>query len=343
MCSSDLIAAEARATGRLSIQSTFTVITAINAMVLGYLLLQSLLVLRQAAAMTAGLLLSLLLTALLSVLALLSFLIIRRRIVEPIRRLMHESQQIQQDLGRGFLSGGGSDEIGTLADGFNRVLRTMRQAMDGLDRSRRDLLDAQRQIEESLRYAGLLQQAVLPHQELNACFGLDHYLVWLPQQRVGGDFFLIHRCDQMVLVGVADCAGHGVAGAMMTMLARAGVDHAIHAVGLASPAALLAATDRELRNLLGSAEAARSLATSMDMGLLLIDPQQRRLRFAGARLGLHWSDGTAIQMLRCGRRSLGEGQPGSFIDHDIPLDPSATYTLCTDGLIDQSGGADGFG
>lgn len=327
---------------RLSIQGSFTLIAAINALVLGYLLLQSVQLLRASQGTNADLLLNLLLTVLLSVLALLSFLIIRRRIIEPIRRLLQESNQIQRDQSQGLFSTRGNDEISGLARGFNRVLLAMRRAMDDLDRSHRDLMAAQHQITESLHYAGIFQQAILPGRELEECFGGEHYVIWMPRDRVGGDFYLVHRQDGQVLVGVADCAGHGVAGAMMTMLARAGVDRAIQALGIESPAALLTRTDRELRALLGEAEGSRALATSMDIALVLIDPAQRRLRFAGARLGLCWSDGRMFDQLRGGNRSLGEGRPGTYHDQDLPLNPEATYTLCTDGMIDQCGGADGF-
>lgn len=327
---------------RLSIQGSFTLIAAINALVLGYLLLQSVQLLRSSQGTNNEILLNLLLTTLLSVLALLSFLIIRRRIVQPIRRLLQESIQIQRERNQGFFSIRGNDEISGLAEGFNRVLKAMRRAMDDLDRSHRDLMEAQHQINESLHYAGIFQQAILPGRELEECFGRDHYVLWLPRDRVGGDFYLVHRQEKQVLLGVADCAGHGVAGAMMTMLARAGVDRAIQELGIASPAALLARTDRELRALLGEAEGSRALATSMDMALVLIDPERRRLRFSGARLGLCWSDGRSLEQLRGGNRSLGDGRPGQHHDQDIPLNPDATYTLSTDGLIDQSGGPDGF-
>lgn len=249
---------------RLSIQGIFTLIAAINAVVLGYLLLQSVQLLRDSQGTSKDILLNLLLTALLSVLALLSFLIIRRRIIQPIRRLLEESIQIQREQSQGLFSIRGNDEISGLAEGFNRVLMAMRRAMEDLDRSHRDLMTAQQQITESLHYAGVFQQAILPGNELEECFGGEHYVLWMPRDRVGGDFYLVHRQDGQVLLGVADCAGHGVAGAMMTMLARAGVDRAIQALGIASPAALLARTDRELRALLGEAEGSRALATSMD-------------------------------------------------------------------------------
>jgi serine phosphatase RsbU (regulator of sigma subunit) len=331
-----------RRSRNLSIQGSFSLIAFINAVVLGYLLLQSVKLLNHSGGNNPGEVVNLLLTALLSVLALLSFLIIRGRIVQPIRQLLQESQRIQADRSQGFFSSSGSDEISGLAQGFNGVLGTMRQAMDDLAISHRALLEAQGQINASLHYASILQRAILPDTELEVNFGAAHGLLWLPRDRVGGDFYLVQRQGQRVLVGVADCAGHGVAGAMMTMLARAGVDRAIQELGIHSPAALLARTDQEMRGLLGGAGSSRAVATSMDMALVLIDPLEGWLRFSGARLGLHWCDGVRLGKLRGGNRSLGESRAGRYEDAQIALEAGVTYTLSTDGLIDQSGEADGF-
>jgi serine phosphatase RsbU (regulator of sigma subunit) len=331
-----------RRRGHLSIQGTFSLITLINGVVLGYLLLQSVKLMLQSGGNDPGQVVNLLLTALLSILALLSFLVIRRRIVQPVHQLLRESQRIQADRSQGFFSSSGSDEISGLAEGFNGVLATMRQAMDDLATSHRDLLAAQGQINESLDYASILQQAILPASVLQESLGQAHGLLWLPRERVGGDFYLAHREGRRILVGLADCAGHGVAGAMMTMLARAGVERAIRELGILSPAALLARTDQEMRGLLGEAGNSRAVATSMDMALVLIDPREGWLRFAGARLGLHWSDGVRGGRVRGGNRSLGDGRSNAWEDHQIALNAGVTYTLSSDGLIDQSGEADGF-
>ena len=331
-----------RRSKRLSIQASFSLIASINGVVLVYLLLQSVKLLHHSGGNNPAEVVNLLLTGLLSVLALLSFLIIRGRIVQPIRQLLQESQRIQADRSEGFFSVNGNDEISGLAQGFNGVLGTMRQAMDDLAISHGALLETQGKINDSLHYASILQRAILADTELEENFGAAHGLLWLPRDRVGGDFYLVHRQGQLVLVGVADCAGHGVAGAMMTMLARAGVDRAIQELGIHSPAALLARTDQEMRGLLGGAGSSRAVATSMDMALVLIDPREHWLRFAGARLGLHWSDGVHLGKLRGGNRSLGESRSCRYEDHQIPMEAGVTYTMSTDGLIDQSGEADGF-
>lgn len=327
---------------RLTIHGTFTLIAALNGFVLAYLLVSSLQALAVSGLANPAVVLSLSLTVLLALLAGLSYLIIRRRIVAPIRRLLSEALWIQREDPAGVFSIVGEDEISTLAAGFNEVLRCMRQALMDLDASNRDLLAAREQIEASLAYASLLQRSILPAQELAELFGEQHGLLWLPRDRVGGDWYLVHRAGPRLLLGVGDCAGHGVSGAMMTMLARAALDRAISELGVDSPAALLHRTDAVLRGLLGDADRSEAVATSMDLGLVSLDRQRGDLRFAGARIGLYWSDGQRIEHQRGAPRSLAETRAVRYEDHMIPLLPAGTYTLCSDGLLDQSGGASGF-
>ncbi len=128
----------------------------------------------------------------------------------------------------------------------------------------------------------------------------------------------------------------------MTMMARVGVDRAIQEVGITSPAAVLHTIDSSLREILREDQTTRSIATSMDMGLVLLDFTARRLRFAGARISLFWSDGVELNSMNGDLRALCDRRRGSYRDHDLPLLSGFTYYLTTDGYLDQSGGEDGF-
>ena len=97
-----------------------------------------------------------------------------------------------------------------------------------------------------------------------------------------------------------------------------------------------------MRTLLHGARMSKSIATSMDIGLVRLDFEARTLRFAGAKISLYWSDGQAMHMLRGDNRAICDQRLGAYTDHDIPLLPDCTYYLTTDGLLDQSGGEDGF-
>ena len=128
----------------------------------------------------------------------------------------------------------------------------------------------------------------------------------------------------------------------MTMMARAGVDRSIREVGNKSPAAILSSTDAAMRSALLDDRLTKTIATSMEMGLVAFDLEERSLRFSGARISLYWSDGEQIHCIPGENRALCERRLGSYRDHEVPILPGFTYYLSTDGYLDQSGGEHGF-
>lgn len=273
-----------------------------------------------------------------------SYLAIRRNIVKPLTSLAEEAHRIADGHLSERLTVYSDDEVGRLASAFNSVLEKMSAALEAADAANRGMAAAHKQIDDSIDYARFLQRAILPERQLMRVFAEDHFVLWQPKDRVGGDFYVFHGRDEArFLIGIGDCAGHGVPGAMMTMLARAGIDRAIHQVGIESPAAILAKTDELMRAMLADAQVTRGMATSMDVGLVYLDQAARALRFAGAKIGLYWSDGESVGEVKGERRALADRRPGAYIDHDLPLMAGHTYYLTTDGFLDQAGGEHGFG
>jgi serine phosphatase RsbU (regulator of sigma subunit) len=260
-----------------------------------------------------------------------SYRIVSLRVVEPLARLARQSERIAADDQRSddLLVVHGSDEIARLTEAFNAVLLSQRRAIA--------------QVEDSIRYAALLQKSILPDRQLQERFGTEHFVLWQPRDTVGGDYYVFHDDGARCLAGVADCAGHGVPGAMMTMLARAGIDRSIQQVGIASPAAVLQATHAGMNLVLSEAQISRALATTMDVGLVFLDFKERIMRFAGAKISLYWSDGQRVEQAQGDGRSLWDRRSGQYQDHQVPLLKGFTYYLATDGVFDQSGGDLGFG
>ncbi|MGR9107284.1 MAG: SpoIIE family protein phosphatase [Gammaproteobacteria bacterium] len=265
-----------------------------------------------------------------------SYRILSRRIIRPLSLLAAAAKRIGQQDTCNLLPVSSNDEVGHLAEAFNSVLGKMRDALAASD-------SAHKQIDASITYASLLQRALLPERKLPQVFGDGYFVLWQPRDKVGGDFYLFHGTPARYLIGIADCAGHGVPGAMMTMLARAAIDRAVDRLGVESPAAILSKTDEVMRAMLADAPTARAIATGMDVALAFVDHESRRLRFAGARLSLYWIDGDRVGELKGERRALADRNPGRYQDHEIALTDDRIYYLTTDGFLDQAGGTDGFG
>ncbi|MBS0213839.1 MAG: SpoIIE family protein phosphatase [Proteobacteria bacterium] len=249
------------------------------------------------------------------------------------------------------------DEIGQLTHSFNAMTRTVGDYMQNLEqkvadrtealRSANDqLAESNRKVMDSIRYARLIQSSILSKAEdLNALLP-EHAVLWLPRDIVGGDFHCLYRGeDGGFLLAVADCTGHGVPGAFMTMASKALLDHAVATHGMDRPAAVMGELHRGLRALLQSRYASDA-ESGLDLALVHVPADRSRLLFAGAKLPL-WvlgSDGE-VAVHRGDRQSVGYRRKGddlAFTQHAIAATPGQRYVLFTDGILDQHGGEQGF-
>jgi serine phosphatase RsbU (regulator of sigma subunit) len=277
-----------------------------------------------------------------------------RLVLNPLARLHRSVAQLSAGDYHIELRSRRDDELGDLTRAFNHMAGEIRVHTEKLEQRieerTRDLaqaneqvLQAHRAMQDSIRYASLIQNAILPHGPLTELLGEQHFLLWKPRDVVGGDFFVCRTGPGRCLLGVVDCAGHGVPGAFMTMIAQTAFDVAVSEHGLADPAALLERMDQVVRAMLRHETGARHLATSMDAGLCAVDLINNTLTFAGARLSLHWSDGAQVGEVAGERGGIADRKPTPFRNHVMTLRPEVSYYLTTDGFLDQSGGDKGYG
>lgn len=279
---------------------------------------------------------------------------VERLMLRPLRRLQQSARAIANGSYDVSLPPGGQDEIGDLSNAFGVMADKVRQhtaeleskvreRTSELENANRAMAAAHKKIGDSIDYASLIQRAILPDRQLTQSLGEHHFVLWKPRDVVGGDFYVFRSDGGNCLLGIMDCAGHGVPGALMTMLARAAIDLAITEVGPSDPAAVLTRTDSAIRAMLADAQLPRALATNTDAGLVYIDRQAGLLRYAGAKISLYASNGDALREVPGGKRALGDKRAGVYENIELSMEPGWTYTLATDGFLDQAGGEHGFG
>lgn len=279
---------------------------------------------------------------------------IERLMLRPLRRLQQSARAIANGSYDVRLPPGGQDEIGDLSRAFGVMADKVRQhtaeleskvreRTSELEDANRAMAAAHKKIGDSIDYASLIQRAILPDRQLTQSLGAHHFVLWKPRDVVGGDFYVFRSDGANCLLGIMDCAGHGVPGALMTMLARAAIDLAITEAGPSDPAGILARTDGAIRAMLADAQLPRALATNTDAGLVYIDRQAGSLRYAGAKISLYASDGATLREVPGGKRALGDKRAGAYQNIELRMEPGWTYYLATDGFLDQAGGEHGFG
>ncbi|MDC2858430.1 MULTISPECIES: SpoIIE family protein phosphatase [unclassified Delftia] len=208
-----------------------------------------------------------------------------------------------------------------------------------------------RQIMHSIEYASVIQQSLLRSSRealARACPGAD--LVWEPRDVVGGDFYQFSQDGDGWFATVADCTGHGVPGAFMTLIATSSLGQAIKEHGPRDPAALLGHVNRSVKQMLGQLDGKDGTPGSddgLDAACFWFEPAHRRLRFAGARLSLFLlhPGAEAVEVVDGQRKGVGYvDSEFDFAWNNIDLElPAGTLVFTTtDGLIDQVGGPRGI-
>jgi serine phosphatase RsbU (regulator of sigma subunit) len=221
----------------------------------------------------------------------------------------------------------------------------------GLDLMRM-VADAQeaknRQIMQSIDYASVIQRAMLhtSHEILKAELP-DSAIVWEPRDIVGGDFFLCAKFDHGVFFAMADCTGHGVPGAFMTLISSSWLAQALERDGPSDPAQLLGTLNRRIKQSLGQI-ASRDDAEQSDDGLdalfMWFNQRDGVLTYAGARTPLHVLRAGAATVTTHETDRMGVGYVATPAEHrwqnrTLPLQPRDLLYAATDGLTDQIGGA----
>ncbi|MCZ2498797.1 SpoIIE family protein phosphatase [Xylophilus sp. Kf1] len=205
-----------------------------------------------------------------------------------------------------------------------------------------------RQIMHSIEYASVIQQSTLrSSREALALACRDADLVWEPRDVVGGDFYQFSRAEDGWFATVADCTGHGVPGAFMTLIASTSLNQAIGQHGPRDPAALLGHVNRSIKQVLGQMDGKDGTPGSddgMDAACFWFEPATGRLVFAGARLSLFVlrPGAEAVEFVEGQRKGVG------YVDSEfdfawrnqaLTLPAGSLVFITTDGLIDQIGGA----
>jgi len=206
----------------------------------------------------------------------------------------------------------------------------------------RTLDDAMQLVTESIQYASRIQRSVLPEPGVLEDIFADHLVIWLPKDVVGGDIYLHRQCRGGNLLILIDCTGHGVPGAIMAMVATGAFDQALIEIPDGDPAALLARTNQLVKIVLGQEGADGESDDGFECGICRIDDAAREITFAGARFELWRLDDKDFTETKGDRTGIGYRRTEmtrDFTNHVLQDIQDSAFYMCSDGLVDQVGGA----
>jgi serine phosphatase RsbU (regulator of sigma subunit) len=200
---------------------------------------------------------------------------------------------------------------------------------------------ANKKIMDSIRYAQVIQSSILPNQKLFDQLLTNSFTIWQPRDVVGGDLLILEKCQTGYLIGVLDCTGHGVPGALMTMVASSELRRIIHSDLNTDPAAILTQLNENIKIYLGLDGDQALSDVGLDAALCFIDADKSKLIFSGARIPLFYfnSEINGIDLIKGQKVSIGYKKSArnvAFKNHELHLEQTSCFWLTTDGITDQT-------
>ena len=204
-------------------------------------------------------------------------------------------------------------------------------------------------ITASINYARRIQNAILPPPEMFSNVFSDYFIFFKPRDIVSGDYYWIKEVENHVIVTVADCTGHGVPGAFMSMLGIAFLNEIVNKIveekGIQYLQAGKILTDlRELvKKSLRQTGKDNEAKDGMDMSLFVLDRNKKILQFAGAYNSIYIVRNGELIQIKADRMPIGIfiNEKPEFTNTIFELQMGDTIYMFSDGYVDQFGGDDG--
>ncbi len=207
-----------------------------------------------------------------------------------------------------------------------------------------NLVTAQnKEITDSIHYAERIQKAVMPYYDFLDKTLADHFIMLHPKDIVSGDFFWMTQKDELVIVAAADCTGHGVPGAFMSMLGVSFLNRIVNELGITQPDEILNELREGIMHSLKQQIGEGKSKDGMDIALCVIDPQTRKLQFAGANNPAYIirknGDEPELIEVKADRMPVAiHIKMNPFQLQEVQLQPNDSIYTFSDGYIDQFGG-----
>jgi serine phosphatase RsbU (regulator of sigma subunit) len=195
-----------------------------------------------------------------------------------------------------------------------------------------------RHIEDSIMYAKRIQTALIPSLELFSD-KLEHFVLYKPLAIVSGDFYWVSSSDKPQVIISADCTGHGVPGAFMSMLGVTLLNEIVNGKHIISPELIIENLRQGIIKSLKQVAAEDSIKDGMDIAVCVVDFENNTLWYAGANSPLYLVRGGELIHYRADKMPVAiyyKMEP--FTLHKIDLQKGDAFYIFSDGYADQFGG-----
>jgi serine phosphatase RsbU (regulator of sigma subunit) len=225
------------------------------------------------------------------------------------------------------------EEIEAQRDEIQIQKEVVEKAKDKIEKQQKSIMD-------SIHYASRIQEALLPPDEyLDEILG-EHFVLFRPRDIVSGDFYWATQKEGKTVIVVADCTGHGVPGAFMSMLGMSFLNEIVNKEGIMEANIILNRLRENVKRSLRQTGKDNEAKDGMDISLCIIDYENMKMQFAGAYNPLFLLRDGQMERIKADRMPIGIylREKDSFTNNVIDLKKGDYLYLTSDGFIDQFGG-----
>lgn len=222
----------------------------------------------------------------------------------------------------------------------NKLLQKQKEEIN----RQKEIVEGQKkEITDSIHYARRIQSAILPSEEIIRNLSNELFVLYLPRDIVSGDFYLIRHLDsEITIISAADCTGHGVPGAFMSMLGVSLLNDIINSNKELiisddfTPADILNSLRYRVKSALSQTGREGEAKDGMDMSLCIFNRRTLEMQYAGANNSVYIVSGGKLTEIKSVRNPIGIYiAEKEFVNNQIILEPDSIVYLFSDGYSDQ--------
>lgn len=205
-----------------------------------------------------------------------------------------------------------------------------------------ELIYQKNQITDSIQYAKSLQTGMLPDANKLKTILPNHFIFYKPKDIVSGDFYWVNKIKNYTIIATADCTGHGVPGAFMSVLGISLLNEILRRNKISKASQTLEILRYELKEALNQSQNDYSHNSGMDIALCVIDHDKKIMQYSGANAPLYLVRDNKLIEYKPTRNPIGLTPIEiPFLNNEIEYEDKDVFYLFSDGYMDQFGGSDG--
>ncbi len=232
------------------------------------------------------------------------------------------------------------EEIEAQRDEIEAQRDEIRRRIDLSEVQTNKILKQNKDITDSIEYAKHIQIALFPDKINLQRVIKNGFCLFKPKDIVSGDFYWVAQIGKKSIIVVADCTGHGVPGAFMSIIGINFLNEIIFDELELKPSEILTLLRRKIIKTMVHADRIDESKDGMDISLIVVDYNKMTLEYAGAYNNLYFIRDHMLEVIKADRMPVGisDKSIAPFTNHTIEIKPGDTFYMFTDGFADQFGG-----